>query len=184
MCTVTRLEWKPPGQLDHAFSPLPVCDHACDDSQSRHSSVKARSRSPSPAHTGDRFHFLFLVLDANSFFKLDGSLLLAAERVLLAHAGFPRPGVCSGQYPVLSGFRQRQLVVPRRAPTYFSHFTRLQIFEPPPGVALYPLLSFCVLLCVAPKLRSLHITHPVSVASRYYQSNPPFSLAQRGWSWG
>ena len=59
MCTVTRLDWKPPGQLDPAFSPLPVCDHACDDSQSRHTSVKARSRSPSPAHTGDRLIFCF-----------------------------------------------------------------------------------------------------------------------------
>ena len=31
-------------------------------------------------------------------------------------------------------------------------------------------------MCVAPKLRSLHFAHPVYVASRYFQQNPPFSL--------
>ena len=38
-------------------------------------------------------------------------------------------------------------------------------------------LSFCV-CSVAPKLRSLHFTHPVYVASRYFQQNPPFSLSR------
>ena len=37
--------------------------------------------------------------------------------------GFPRPGVCSGHNPVLSGFRQSQPAVPRRAPTCLSPFT-------------------------------------------------------------
>ena len=52
----------------------------------------------------------------------------------------------------------------------------LRIFEPPPDVALYSLLSFVVLLCVytvAPKLRSLHFTHPVYVASRYFHKTHP-----------
>ena len=64
-----------------------------------------------------------LLVTLGLWFDRFGSLLLAAERFLLAHAGFPRPGMCSGHYPVLSGFRQRQLAVPRRAPTYLSHFT-------------------------------------------------------------
>ena len=34
-----------------------------------------------------------------------------------------RPGVCSGHYPVLSGFRQRQPAVPRRASTRLNLFT-------------------------------------------------------------
>ena len=38
-------------------------------------------------------------------------------------------------------------------------------------------LSFCV-CSVAPKLRSLHFTHPVYVASRYFQQNPPFPLSR------
>ena len=43
--------------------------------------------------------------------------------------------------------------------------------------AAYSLFSVVFLspsMCVAPKLRSLHFAHPVYVASRYFQQNPPF----------
>ena len=40
------------------------------------------------------------------------------ERVLLAHAGFPRPSVRSSHHPVLSGFRQSQPAVLRWAPFF------------------------------------------------------------------
>ena len=39
-------------------------------------------------------------------------------------------------------------------------------------------------VCVAPKLRSLHFAHPVYVASRYFQENPPFSLPLATFSLG
>ena len=84
---------------------------------------------------------------------------MAAERVFLAHAGLPRPGVCSGHYPVLSGFRQRQPAVPRRAPKCLSVFTCLRIFEPPMDVALLSLLSFFVFLYVLTRSYG-HFTSP------------------------
>ena len=43
-----------------------------------------------------------------------------AERILLAHAGLPRPGMCSGHYPGLAGFWKRQSAVPRWAPKCLS----------------------------------------------------------------
>ena len=39
----------------------------------------------------------------------------ASARLLLAHAGIPRLGLCSGDYPGLAGFWQRQSAVPSRA---------------------------------------------------------------------
>ena len=51
------------------------------------------------------------------------------------------------------------------------HLTR--ILGPPPDVYLHSLLSFFVFLylsvCEASKLRSLPFTHPIYVASRYFQ---------------
>ena len=48
-----------------------------------------------------------------------------------------------------------------------------RILGPPPDVYLHSLLSFFVFLylsvCEALKLRSLPFTHPIYVASRYFQ---------------
>ena len=68
---------------------------------------------------------------------------------------------------------------PLSMPNSLSAFSRLEytqltrIFGPPPDVSLRSLLSFFVFLylsvCEALKLRSLPFTHPIYVASRYFQ---------------
>ena len=100
-----------------------------------------------------------------------------------AYAGFPPPSVCSGHYPVLSGFRQSQHAVPRRAPTCLSPD---QAPSPDSGslrphwMSLSSLCSLSLSFCVCSPEVTVTSLHPPRLwRLAVFSVNPPLSLTKR-----
>ena len=77
---------------------------------------------------------------------------MATDRLLLAHAGIPRLGLCSGNYPGLADFGKgnpRWLPGPEPGAQVLEPLHLTRILGPPPDVYLHSLLSFFVFLCLS-----------------------------------